>query len=130
MAYSSVSAAGRFVDGSADSRNGLFRESLISSSIFSVMVAENNMVCLLLGHNFTYSALAIIRSSKIEWQIPHEINTGVKIKQGRKTICMSHKYVIPRNKIFNACFLLNNWTIDHTQKLKNSFDKSFLLWGL
>lgn len=53
MTHSSVNAAGRFADGSADKRNGLFRESLISSSTFSVIVAENNMVCLLLEHNFT-----------------------------------------------------------------------------
>lgn len=51
--HSSVNAAGRFAVGSADKRNGLFKESLISSSTFSVMVAENNMVCLLLEHNFT-----------------------------------------------------------------------------
>lgn len=54
MPYSSVNVAGRFVDGSADRRKGLFSERLMSSSTSSVIVAENNMVCLRFGHNLTY----------------------------------------------------------------------------
>jgi len=55
--YSSVKVAGRFVDGSAERRKGFDRESLISSSTSSVIVAENSIVCLFLGHKRTCSTL-------------------------------------------------------------------------
>lgn len=51
--YSSVNVDGRFADGSADRRKGLDKESLTSSSTSSVIVAENSIVCLLLGQRRT-----------------------------------------------------------------------------
>lgn len=55
--YSSVNAAGRFVDGSAERRTGLVKDSLTSSSTSSVIVAENNIVCLLFGQRRTWKFL-------------------------------------------------------------------------
>lgn len=53
--YSSVNVFGLLVAGSAERRNGLVKESLISSSTSSVMVAENNIVCLLFGQRRTFN---------------------------------------------------------------------------
>lgn len=106
MTYSSINAAGRFVDGSADRRNGLFKESLTSSSTFSVMVAENNMVCLLLGHNFTWRAITITSKicSETELQILHQRNDRVKNKLNfRKTNKKEWKRVAQTNKENKLC---------------------------
>lgn len=52
--YSSVNVAGRIADGSAERRTGLVRDISTSSSSSVVIVAENTMVCLLLGPEQTW----------------------------------------------------------------------------
>ena len=67
--YSSVNAAGRFVDGSAERRTGLVKDSLTSSSTSSVIVAENNIVCLLFGQRRTWKFLNENEELNIWWQL-------------------------------------------------------------
>lgn len=57
LTYSSVKPGGLLADGSAERRNGLFKESLTSSLTSSVMVAEKSIVCLLLGHKRTCKSM-------------------------------------------------------------------------
>lgn len=52
--YSSVNVAGRIADGSAERRTALVRDISTSSSSSAVIVAENTMVCLLLGPKQTW----------------------------------------------------------------------------
>src|SRR5271170_2845834 len=50
--------------GSTKRRTGLFNDILTSSSTESVIVAENNMVCLPAGHDFTISASSSAKPSE------------------------------------------------------------------